>query len=152
VTRHLFGLAAAADLNAILACDPSREDDAGHHDVIAAAIKDEQCHLARDEEGRVVGYAILTDHFFGESFVQLILVAPDQRRRGIAAGLMTHLGTQRRGAKLFTSTNLSNQSMQRLLTHLGYELSGVIHHLDEGDPELIYVKRWTSSAQRASPS
>jgi hypothetical protein len=29
--------------------------------------------------------------------------------------------------------------MQALLARLGYKLSGVIHALDEGDPELIYM-------------
>jgi hypothetical protein len=40
----------------------------------------------------------------------------------------------------FTSTNLSNIPMQSLLAKMGYLLSGVIHHLDEDDPELVYVK------------
>ena len=44
-------------------------------------------------------------------------------------------------AKLFTSTNQSNLGMQALLVRLGYEPSGIVHNLDEDDPELIYVKR-----------
>ncbi len=43
-------------------------------------------------------------------------------------------------AKLFTSTNLSNLPMQSLLIQRGYRLAGIIHDLDEGDPELVYVK------------
>jgi hypothetical protein len=31
--------------------------------------------------------------------------------------------------------------MQRLLLQAGFEPSGVIENLDEGDPELVYVKR-----------
>ncbi len=31
--------------------------------------------------------------------------------------------------------------MQSLLAKLEYELSGVIHNLDEGDPEIVYFKR-----------
>jgi hypothetical protein len=31
--------------------------------------------------------------------------------------------------------------MQALLAKLGYLLSGVIHNLDEGDPELIYFRK-----------
>ncbi len=41
--------------------------------------------------------------------------------------------------KLFTSTNQSNQPMQQLLDALGYLPSGVIHNLDPGDPELVYM-------------
>jgi len=31
--------------------------------------------------------------------------------------------------------------MQSLLAKLEYVLSGVIHNLDEGDPEIVYFKR-----------
>ena len=43
--------------------------------------------------------------------------------------------------KLFVTTNLSNLKMQSLLVKLNYVLSGVIHNLDEGDPEIVYFKR-----------
>ena len=39
------------------------------------------------------------------------------------------------------ATNLSNLPMQALLAKLNYQLSGVIHNLDEGDPELVFFKR-----------
>ena len=42
--------------------------------------------------------------------------------------------------KLFTSTNQSNGAAQRLFTSAGFVHSGRIEHLDEGDPELVYVK------------
>ena len=31
--------------------------------------------------------------------------------------------------------------MQALLNRAGYAVSGVIHNLDEGDPEVVYFKR-----------
>jgi hypothetical protein len=31
--------------------------------------------------------------------------------------------------------------MQRLCAHLGYLPSGVVENLDDGDPELFFVKR-----------
>lgn len=45
---------------------------------------------------------------------------------------------QRGQRKLFTSTNASNFAMQRLLVASGFIDSGIVHGLDEGDPELIY--------------
>ena len=54
---------------------------------------------------------------------------------------MRHMESLCRTPKLFTSTNLSNLRMQSLLAKLDYELSGVIHNLDEGDPEIVYFKR-----------
>ena len=47
---------------------------------------------------------------------------------------------RRANPKLFTSTNRSNAPMQSLLAKLGYRPSGVIENLDEGDPELVYMK------------
>ena len=45
----------------------------------------------------------------------------------------------RASAKLFTSTNLSNQPMQRLLARLGWRSGGIVYGLDEGDPELFLL-------------
>jgi hypothetical protein len=55
--------------------------------------------------------------------------------------LLRHLESFCETSKLFISTNLSNLPMQSLLAKLVYVLSGVIHNLDEGDPELVYFKR-----------
>ena len=61
-------------------------------------------------------------------------------RREVGA-LLRHMELCCRTPKLFTSTNQSNLSMQSLLAKLGYESSGLIHNLDEGDPEIVYFKR-----------
>jgi RimJ/RimL family protein N-acetyltransferase len=49
--------------------------------------------------------------------------------------------TQSRSGSLFTSTNESNRQMQHVLARLGYERCGIIHNLDPGDPEIVYVKQ-----------
>lgn len=36
--------------------------------------------------------------------------------------------------------------MQSLLAKLDYVESGVIHNLDEGDPEIVYFKRFAETA------
>ena len=73
--------------------------------------------------------------------IAMLYVHSDHRRRGVATAPIRHMESKCRTPKLFTSTNESNLSMQSLLGKLGYESSGVIHNLDEGDPELIYFKR-----------
>jgi hypothetical protein len=60
---------------------------------------------------------------------------------GAGEALVKHLESLCQTAKLFTSTNLSNLPMQSLLAKMGYILSGVIHNLDEGDPEIVYFKK-----------
>ena len=44
------------------------------------------------------------------------------------------------GEKLWTSTNQSNAPMCALLSRLGFILSGQIDNLDDGDPELVFVR------------
>ncbi len=53
-----------------------------------------------------------------------------------AATALRHAIAEQR--KLFTSTNASNIAMQRLLVASGFIDSGIVHGLDDGDPELIY--------------
>jgi hypothetical protein len=52
-----------------------------------------------------------------------------------------HIETLYTQGKLFTSTNVYNERMQRLCERLGYVRSGIIENLDEDDPELFYFKR-----------
>jgi transketolase N-terminal domain/subunit len=42
--------------------------------------------------------------------------------------------------RIFTSTNHANHAMRALLVRAGWIESGVIHNLDPGDPELVFVK------------
>ena len=70
----------------------------------------------------------------------MLNVHTQYQRRGVGLLLMRYLETICQTRKLFTSTNLSNLPMQSLLARLGYSLAGVIHHLDEDDPELVNVK------------
>lgn len=127
------------DIHAILALDsvssvePERQSEI--HSWVQSGNAVVACHGSS-----IIGYAVLEDTFFRQSFVAMLQVAPPQRRQGIATALLRHLECACRTTKLFTSTNASNLPMQALLSATGYEPSGVIYHLDEGDPELIYYK------------
>lgn len=88
--------------------------------------------------GEIVGYMVIHHHFFGEAFVEMLMVAREKRSQGIGASLLRHAIAQHRSGKLFTSTNASNIGMQRLLAANGFVGSGIVDGLDESDPELIY--------------
>nr|WP_252091205.1 hypothetical protein [Pseudomonas sp. MWU13-3659] len=60
---------------------------------------------------------------------------------GWGLALVAHIQAECREKKLFTSTNRSNAPMRRLLERQGFVESGVVEHLDEGDPEQVYFWR-----------
>jgi len=89
--------------------------------------------------GRGARQCVTERAFFGHWFVAMLRVAEASRGQGIGAELLLDAQRQRDTAKLFTSTNLSNQPMQRLLARLGWRSVGIVYGLDEGDPELFYL-------------
>ena len=92
--------------------------------------------VAADE---IVGYCVTERAFFGHWFVVMLMVAEAARSQGVGAELLLDVQRERAAAKLFTSTNLSNQPMQRVLARLGWRSAGIVYGLDEGDPELFYL-------------
>lgn len=94
-------------------------------------------HVA-ERAGQLAGYLVIHHHFFGEAFVEMLMVPREQRNQGVGAALLRHAIALQGQGKLFTSTNASNTGMQRLLAASGFIDSGIVHGLDEGDPELVY--------------
>jgi GNAT superfamily N-acetyltransferase len=131
-------LATENDSAGIYACDALAQQDEARRVFIQRAIAAQNCFIACERS--IVGYTVLDYSFYETGFVPLLVVHADFRKKGVGSALLKHLEAICQTDKLFTSTNLSNQPMQALLARLGYQLSGVIHDLDEGDPELVYVK------------
>jgi ribosomal protein S18 acetylase RimI-like enzyme len=127
------------DIEVLWAIDSIARVNEQRREYIRRAVERGNC-FALVEDTRVVGCAIFDYSFYEQGFLALVNVDSEYRRRGAASQLFHVVETICQTTKLFTSTNLSNQPMQALLAKLGYILSGVIHHLDEGDPELVYVK------------
>ncbi|MGW1341057.1 N-acetyltransferase family protein [Kribbella sp. NPDC002412] len=94
---------------------------------------------AEDEMQRLVGYVTIEYTFFEQGFVTMLMVDANVRRQGIGRLLLDAAKTSCTTPKLFTSTNVSNLPMQQLLQHAGWSATGILHGLDEGDPELFYL-------------
>ena len=88
----------------------------------------------------MIGYGVLHYTFFDHGFVWMLYVDRDHRRHGARSLLMRHLVGLCTTPRIFTSTNRSNLPMPGLLSKSGYLRSGIVENLDEGDPELVYVK------------
>lgn len=127
------------DVNAMLACDAYAQAHPERGEAVRAAVGHGRCQVAI-RAGQMAGYALLHDDFFGHDFVSLVVVAPAHQRRGVGRRLLAAAAAACQAGKLFASTNQSNGAAQGLFASAGFVHSGRIDHLDEGDPELVYVK------------
>lgn len=132
-------MAGHGDVAAILACDAYAQTHPERGEAVRAAVGRDLCQVAI-RAGQVAGYALLHDDFFGYAFVSLVVVSPAQQRRGVGLRLLAGAASACQTEKIFTSTNQSNLAAQRLFASAGFVRSGRIEHLDEGDPELVYVQ------------
>ncbi|MEE1827591.1 GNAT family N-acetyltransferase [Streptomyces sp. BE20] len=87
----------------------------------------------------LLGYCVVEYTFFGHGFVTMLMVSSAARGGGVGRGLLDAAAHACATPKLFTSTNVSNQPMQRLLRRAGWSPVGLLHGLDDGDPELFYL-------------
>lgn len=133
-------LATEADTEALIEMDPVAETDPARGRMIRDQIAASACYVVM-VDGAIGAYGILNYKFYDNGWVEMLYVDPRSRRRGMGSALMRHFADECRTAKLFTSTNESNVPMQQLLESIGFERSGVIDNLDEGDPELVYFRR-----------
>ncbi|HEX3406043.1 MAG TPA: GNAT family N-acetyltransferase [Caulobacteraceae bacterium] len=132
------------DLGRISHVDPLTATDAQRHDHLGTLL-DAGMSWGAFGDGRMIGFAIVTRHFYNFPFVDLLVVAGEARRHGAGSALMAHCAAAQwampHGAdRMFTSTNESNAPMRALLAKSGWLPAGVVHYLDPGDPELIFVK------------
>jgi ribosomal protein S18 acetylase RimI-like enzyme len=133
------------DIDEMVALDVLGSGSSRRRNLITETVKQHHGYVAR-QETQIVGLLLMHQHFFELPFIELLMVHPSFRRQGIGTALMQHMETISTPGKLFTSTNLSNEPMQRLCERLGYIRSGIIEHLDENDPELFYFKRLSNEA------
>jgi len=106
---------------------------------IKKAIEEERC-IAIKNEFSFVGFLIFDINFFDCSFISLIIVKPNERRKGYATSLLEYFISISPTKKIFSSTNQSNKRMQEVFEANGFIQSGFVENLDEGDPEIIYFK------------
>lgn len=133
-------LATDNDLDAIAGIEPGASTDVYRRSLILQGIEQDGCWIAGragPPEGCLV---MLRRHFFGRDFVALVDVKESARRQGLASALLQAAETGATTGRLFTSTNQSNHPMRALLAARGYLEAGVIDFLDEGDPEIVYMR------------
>jgi ribosomal protein S18 acetylase RimI-like enzyme len=128
-----------SDLDQIVQIDKEVIGSDSRREYIKKSIEAARCIVAKNQNN-IVGFLIYETHFFECSFISLIIVSPRERRKGYATSLMESFVAISPTDKIFSSTNKSNLTMQKVFLANGFVESGYIENLDEGDPELIYFK------------
>jgi len=132
--------AGAEDVPALIAANPYAQSNAGRRAQIAEWVDAGNCFVA-ERDSEIVGYCVLTREFFDSFFLKLVAVAEHDRGTGVGTAMIEHvIDLVPPGEKLWTSTNESNAPMRALLPRLEFVESGRIDNLDEGDPELVFVR------------
>lgn len=129
--------ATPGDVQALVALDSVAGHDPGRAAQIRAWVQAGTCHVLF-VDGRAAAYGVLHHQFFNYGFIEMLMVAPGDRQRGLARQLVDHLRSICARPKLFASTNRSNTAMQTVLLRAGFQRSGHIDNLDEGDPEWVF--------------
>ncbi|MBE7123344.1 GNAT family N-acetyltransferase [Bacillus cereus] len=125
------------DLDSIVHIDVAVIEDDSRRNYIKHAIDEERCIIVK-KDNSILGFLTYDTNFFGCTFLSLIIVSPTKRRQGHASSLISYMLSHSPTQKIFSSTNESNESMQKVFSANRFVRSGIIENLDEGDPEIIF--------------
>lgn len=102
-----------------------------------------KCLIACHGE-ELAGFLMFKYDFFGNGFIETVIVADKFRRRKVATTLIEKFTRACLSKRVYTSTNQSNRVMQNALYKCGFTACGIITALDENDPEIFYFIETTT--------
>ena len=97
--------------------------------------------LVAEQAGEVVGVIAYRTDWFQCTFVSLVAVSREHRKRGVARSLFRAVEEMSPGPRVFSSTEETNPVAIQMHTALGYTASGHIDNLPQGYRELLFYKR-----------
>ena len=97
--------------------------------------------LVAEEDERVAGCLAFRTDWFQCTFVTLVSVHKDFRRRGVARALYRMVEDISPSPRIFSSTEETNGVSIQMHTGLGFTPSGHIDNLPQGYRELLFFKR-----------
>ena len=100
--------------------------------------------LVAELDGEVVGMLAYRTDWFQCTFVTLVSVREDYRKRGVARALYRAVEDMSPSPRLFSSTEETNAVSIQMHTARGFQSSGHIDNLPQGYRELFFYKRLRS--------
>jgi GNAT superfamily N-acetyltransferase len=97
--------------------------------------------LVAEVDDDVVGFIAYRTDWFQCTFVSLVSVTKDHRRKGVARALYQAVENISPSPRLFSSTEETNAVSIQMHTALGFTPSGHIDNLPQGYRELLFYKR-----------
>ena len=97
--------------------------------------------IVAEAAGEVVGFLAYRADWFQCTFVSLVVVHEDYRRKGIAREFFKSVEAVSLSPRIFSSTEETNTASIRMHTALGFTPSGHIDNLPQGVRELLFYKR-----------
>jgi GNAT superfamily N-acetyltransferase len=102
----------------------------------------ERHHLiVAEAAAEVVGFLAYRTDWFQCTFIGLVVVREDYRRKGIAREFFRSVEAISPSPRLFSSTEETNVASIRMHTALGFVPSGHIDNLPQGTRELLFYRR-----------
>ncbi len=90
---------------------------------------------------RIVGYATFDPDWFHSTFLKLVVIDKDWRRRGIAVAMIRQIARDHcPGGKFFSSTEEDNQPSLALHQKLGFRACGYLDGLPQPGRELFFLR------------
>jgi ribosomal protein S18 acetylase RimI-like enzyme len=108
--------------------------------LVQAAMDRGQLLVAAGDDA-VVGMLAFRTDWFACTFVTLVSVLSDERRKGVARRLFEAVEARSPGPRLFSSTEETNVAAIRMHRALGFTGSGYVDNLPQGYRELLFYKR-----------
>jgi len=105
--------------------------------------------LVAEKDDAVVGLLAYRTDWFQCTFVSLVSVTKDERRKGVARALYQRVEEISPSPRLFSSTEETNGISIQMHSALGCVPSGQIDNLPQGYRELVFYKRLRPQRRRA---
>ena len=97
--------------------------------------------LVAERDDEVIGFLAYRTDWFQCTFVSLVSVRKDDRRKGVARMLYQRVEEISPSPRLFSSTEETNGISIQMHSALGFVPSGQIDNLPQGYRELLFFKR-----------